>query len=427
MRHIFYIVIFSLPLFSTSLDEIISHALANSTTIKVAQAESELAKLQTKVSKANRFGELNLVGDATHYNIDRTLAPMTPNTIKSGKAITTSKEIYSAGVSYNIPMFTGFAQTRDVEISEIASKMSEIKQKLTKEQLIYNIRSLYLAILTQQEMKKAQHSYTKALKKLSNTIAYEVELGKKAEIDLIKSKVDIQLAQTTEKVLKTNIKTTKATLSALTDLEVKTIDKLDIKVSEPTYNLNELFAQNNTLAKIQMDEMALQKADKLIAKSKSANLPQLNLNSYLGKNYGEDDKLDDWDDETLWQVGVNFKYNLLDFGKRDATVQKAKIGRLQATLKKEQTLLDLKKLLIQAVGKIEQSYAQYLGNSTAYRLSKKSEKIENVRYKSDVATLNDYLLAKGKTELSLAKLIESKYEYQKNIYYLDYLLEKGEK
>ena len=427
MKHIFYMLIFTAPLFSTTLDEIISHALSNSTTIKVAKAESELAQLQAKVSKSSRFGELNLVGDATHYNIDRTLAPMTPNTIKSGKAITTSQEIYSGGVSYNVPLFTGFAQTREIEISEIASKMSEIKQKLTKEQLIYNIRSLYLAILTQQEMKKAQHSYTLALKKLNKIIALEVVVGKKAEIDLIKSKVDLELAKTKEKILKTNINTTKATLSALADFEVSTIEKLDIKVSEPKYNLDELFAQNSTLAKVEVENMALQKANKLIAKSKSANLPQLNLNSYLGKNYGEDDKLDDWDDETLWQVGVNFRYNLLDFGKRDATVQKAKIGKLKATLKKEQTLLDLKKLLIQAVGKIEQSYAQYLGNNTAYKLSQKSESIEKVRYKSDVATLNDYLLAKGKTQLSLAKLIESKYEYQKHVYYLDYLLEKGEK
>jgi len=420
-------LIFTAPLFSTTLDEIISHALSNSTTIKVAKAESELAQLQAKVRQSSRFGELNLVVDATHYNIDRTLAPMTPNTIKSGKAIRTSQEIYSGGVSYNVPLFTGFAQTRDIEISEIASKMSEIKQKLTKEQLIYNIRSLYLAILTQQEMKKAQHSYTLALKKLNKIIALEVVVGKKAEIDLIKSKVDLELAKTKVKILKTNINTTKATLSALADFEVSTIEKLDIKVSEPKYNLDELFAQNSTLAKVEVENMALQKANKLIAKSKSANLPQLNLNSYLGKNYGEDDKLDDWDDETLWQVGVNFRYNLLDFGKRDATVQKAKIGKLKATLKKEQTLLDLKKLLIQAVGKIEQSYAQYLGNNTAYKLSQKSESIEKVRYKSDVATLNDYLLAKGKTQLSLAKLIESKYEYQKHVYYLDYLLEKGEK
>ena len=58
-------------------------------------------------------------------------------------------------------------------------------------------------------------------------------------------------------------------------------------------------------------------------------------------------------------------------------------------------------------------------------LSKKSEIIEKVRYENDAATLNDLLLAKGKRQLADARLIESKYNYKKSIYYLDYLLERG--
>jgi outer membrane protein TolC len=147
----------------------------------------------------------------------------------------------------------------------------------------------------------------------------------------------------------------------------------------------------------------------------------------VGKNYGQDIKSDDWDDETLWQVGVNLKYNLLDFGKRDAGVQKAKIAKLQANLNKEQLLLDVKKSLIEGVGKVKQAYAQYVGNEAQYVLSRQSEKIEQVRYDNDATTLNDLLLAKSKTQFAKAKVIESKYTYQKSVYYIDYLMEKGAK
>ena len=133
----------------------------------------------------------------------------------------------------------------------------------------------------------------------------------------------------------------------------------------------------------------------------------------------------EWDDETLWQAGVNVKWNLVDFGKRDLAVQQAKIAKMEATFQKEQTLLDLRKLLTEAVAKIKQSYAEYLGNSTQLKLSQKSENIEEVRYNNDVSTLNDLLLAKGQTQLARAKVIESKYNYQKSKYYLDYLLERG--
>ena len=171
--------------------------------------------------------------------------------------------------------------------------------------------------------------------------------------------------------------------------------------------------------------MNLMKANKMIAKIESSKLPQVNLNSYIGKNYGMDVQSNEWDDETLWQVGVNVKWNILDFGKRDLGVQQATITKMQASLKKEQLLLDLRKLLTQGVEKIKQSYTQYIGNTIQLNLSEKSEKIEKVRYENDVATLNDLLLAQGKKQLTRAKLIESKYNYQKSIYYLEYLLEQG--
>ncbi len=425
MKYILTLLVFSNVLFASTLDGLIKQALQKSTLIQQAKANSELSSLKVQESRASRYGELGVVGDATHYNIERTLAPLTPSAIGSGQPITTSDDIFSLGLSYSLPLFTGFAQTRQVEMDALASHMAEIKLSLTKEQLIYNIRTLYLAILTQEEILLAQKKYTSTLKKLSKQIGYEVKLGKKAQIDLLKSEADYQASKTKEAILKTNIKTTKATLSSLVGEDVSVLEPIMIAVKEPHYSLDALYETSATLGKIQSQELAIKKAEKMISKSKSANLPQVNLASYLGKNYGEDIKTNDWDNETLWQVGVNLKYNLLDFGKRDAGVQKAKIAALQARLNKEQTLLDLKKLLIESIGNIEQSYAQFQGNATQLALSEKSGKIEKVRYENGVATLNDLLLAQSKTLLAKAKVIESKYGYQKNVYYLDYVLERS--
>ncbi len=425
MKYLLTFLFFTSTLFSSTIEELILYATKNSIVMKQAQAGTKLATLKFKESKASRYGELNLLGDATHYNIERTLAPLTPSAMASGAPITTSDDIFSLGLSYSIPLFTGFAQTRQVEMDDIASQMADIKMKLTREQLIYNIRSLYLAILTQEEILKAQKSYTSVLKKLTSQIRYEVKLGKKAQVDLLKARSDFSASKTKEAIFKTTIKTTKATLSSLVGKSVDTLSPIMIEVQEPHYCLDSLYEKSAMLSKIQVEELSLKKADKMIAKSKSANLPQVNLSSYLGKNYGEDIKSDDWDDETLWQVGVNARYNLLDFGKRDTSVEKAKVAKLQATLQKEQTLLDLKKLLIEAISKIEQSYAAFQGNSTQEALSLKSQKIEKVRYENSVSTLNDLLLAQSKYQLAQAKVIESKYNYQKNKYYLDYILERS--
>lgn len=425
MKIIFYLLIVSISVFATTLDELTQYAMHHSTAIKQGQAQIDLSELKRKESHVQQYGELNLVGDYTHYNTARTLAPLTPTSLGAGVPITTSKDIFYAGASYAMPLFTGYAQTRQIEISNIAKQMSDAKMKLTKEQLVYNVRSLYVSVLAQREILQAQISYMKALTTLRKQIAYEVELGKKATIDLLKAKSNEQSAQTQVEVLKNNIDITKATLSALVGKKVGKLKSLKIKITKPQYSINRLYGDANSLAKVKVEDMALHKADKTIQKSEASKLPQVNFSSFVGKNYGEDLETNEWDNETLWQAGVNVKWNIVDFGKRDLSVQQAKIAKMEATFKKEQTLLDLRKLLTQAVSKIKQSYAEYLGNVSQLKLSKKSEKIEEVRYKNDVSTLNDLFLAKSQTQLVRAKMIESRYSYQKSKYYLEYLLERG--
>jgi outer membrane protein TolC len=135
MRKILYSLALAIPLFAETLDELVTYATTHSTAVKQAKVQSELATLNRKQNQAGMYGELDLVGSVTHYNLDRTLAPLTPTVIASGQPITTSKDLYFAGINYNLPLFTGFAQTREVEMDKIAEKMADVRHKLTKEQL----------------------------------------------------------------------------------------------------------------------------------------------------------------------------------------------------------------------------------------------------------------------------------------------------
>jgi len=425
MIRIFYILLLTMPLFGNTLEGLIQYATKHSNVVKQSQVEIERAQIKREESRVQQYGSLDFVGDYMHYNTPHTLAPLTPAAVGTGAPVTTTQDLFSSGITYNVPLFTGFAQIRQIEIDDIASQMSSVKSRLTKEQLVYNIRSLYLSILAQKEILRAQRTYTEALNKLKKQISYEVKVGKKAKIDLFKAQADTQASQTQQEILASNIEMTKATLSSLIGKKVGKVTPLRINVKKPHYSAAVLYAKSAHLKKVEVEDMALSKADKMIAKSKSSKLPQVNFSSYVGKNYGEDLASNNWDNETLWQVGVNVKWNIVDFGKRDLGVQQAKVAKMEATFKKEQTLLDLRKLLTQGVEKIKQSYAEYLGNSAQLHLSKKSEKIEKVRYENDAATLNDLLLATGKRQLAEAKLIESKYNYKKSIYYIDYLLEQG--
>ena len=421
------IFIFTISLWSSSLNSLINYSLKHSTIIKQTRLDIQIAKIKAKNAKLVQYGDLDLVSSYTHYNTERTLAPLSPSALSTKQPIVTTNNIFSVGVTYNVPLFTGYKLTRSIEIANIAKDMAYVKTKLTKEQLIYNIRSLYLSILAQKEILNAQYNYTKALKKLIKEIAYEVELGNKSDIDLLKTKSDLQNSMTSAEMLKQNIEITKASLSAFVGKKVTHIRPIKIRVKRPRYSINRLAHKSKSLAKIRIEDLSLIKANKNISKARSKKLPQVNLNSYVGKNYGTDIKTNNLENADLWQVGVNLKWNIVDFGKNSLSEQEAKVAKMKSIFKRKQALLDIKRDISIAVSKIKQNYSQYLGNRSQYKLSKKSAKIEKVRYQNDASTLNDLLLAIAKKELAYAKTIESKYNYKKSIYYLDYIMEKGAK
>jgi len=433
MRQFFYLSVFTLilfgsTLFGSTLDGLIQYAMKHSTVVKQSKAQMELAEASREESTSAQYGSIDLVGSYTRFNLPRTLIPLTPSTITPD--IATTKNMFSTGLMYSVPLFTGFAQTRQVEIDSIATRLSQSKLSLTKEQLAFNVASLYLSILALQEMSSAQNKHVNALKKLKNSIADEVRFGKKAQIDLLKAENDLYGNISYFEVLRGNIAITKASLASLIGMDhVGSIKAIKVSVKKPNYSINRLLNEASSLSKMTIADLNVRKAGKSIKKSEASKLPQVSLSSYYGYNYGENDSSNlhsgEFNSEKNWQVGVNAKWTLFDFGKSDASTQKAKIAHMQATFDKQQTLLDLRKSLVEAVEKMKQEYANYQAHRKQLTLSKKSEKIERVRYKNGVSTINDLLYASSQKHLASAKLIESKYNYQKGKFYMDYLLEKG--
>lgn len=426
MKHLLFLVLLFVGTVSAdTLQQLISYGLKHSPMIRAGKAQSALSRLSREASKATQYGELNLVGDYTHYNIERTLAPLPPSAMKSPVPVTTSKDIFSLGLSYTVPLFTGGAQTRQIEIDQIASTMAEETLTLSKAQLTYNIRTLYLSILSLREILSAQRTHTRALQHLETQIAKEVHVGRKAAIEQYKSQADITASKTQEEVLQSTIEITKATLGAVVGRDIGRLAPVKFSVKKPRYSTRKLLSRVSGLTKLKLERLQQKKAQKMIQKAQAASMPQLSLNAYAGRNFGEDIQTDDWDSEAIWQVSLKGQYTLMDFGKRAINEEKARVALLQAQIHLQQVTLDIKKQLLQAIQQIKQRYAEYRGNTAQYRLSKKSAEIEKVRYQSGASTLNDLLLAQSRAQLSRAKVIQSRYDYQKNRYYLDYILERG--
>jgi outer membrane protein TolC len=414
-------LLLSTPLWATTLDELIQSGLTNNSLIKTTNLQIELMEAKKAESQAKKFGEVDVVGSYTHYNLPRTLAPIVPSSLSPTSSVDTTQDLFTTGVQYSVPLFTGGALEQQVKIDNLATQMSQSKKRLTKEELIYNIRSLYLSALSLQEIQASQEGYVSALEDLKEKIRYGVELGKRAKIELLKANNDLTKSIGDVAKTKSSLRMLKSSLSALTHYEnIDYLERLDIQPSPTT----SLIQENSSLERFKLQDLEIAKGEKIIKKVEASKKPQVALNAYAGYNY-DIDQLNPIENEQLWQVAVNVKWNIHDFGATSARVQQAKIARLQAITQKEATSEGFKKLFAKAQNEIDTALANYETTQSQYSLLQESQTIEQARYDAGVATLNDLLLAKSKTQLASSQMIQSKYAYQNGMFYLDYLLERG--
>ena len=413
------------PIFATSMNELVQSALTHNSLIEKTELQIELMEAKQEESQAKRFGQFDVVGSYTHYNLPRTLAPIVPSALKPNSSVDTTQDLFSTGIQYSVPLFTGGALEQEVAMNNIAKAMSQSKKELSREELIYNIRSLYLSALSLQEIIGSQSEYVEALEELKEKIAYGVALGKRAKIELLKANNDLNQAIGNVAKSKSSLKMLKHTLLALTHYEqIDRFEPIEVTPQKISLLFDELAL--DSLERFKLQELEVQKGDKMIKKVEASTKPQVALSGYAGLNY-DLDQIEPFENEQLWQVGVNVKWNIFDFGGTSARVQQAKISKLQALAQSKATNEGFKKLFAKAVNEIESAFADYETRGSQYALLQESQTIEQARYDAGVATINDLLLAKSKTTLAKSQIIQSKYAYQNGLFYLDYLLERGEK
>ena len=410
---------------ATSLSQLIESGLNNNSLIKKTDLQIELMEAQKAESQAKRFGEVDVVGSYTHYNLPRTLAPIVPSALSPTNSVDTTQDLFTTGVQYSVPLFTGGALEQQVHIDNIATQMSQSKKRLSREELIYNIRSLYLTALSLQEIQGSQEGYVVALKELKEKISYGVELGKRAKIEALKANNDLIKAMGDVAKTQSSLSMIKNNLEALTHYDyIDSLEPLEVILNSYSSSFEE--SNIEELERFKLQELEIAKGEKMVKKVESSSKPQVGLNAYVGYNY-DLDQIDHFEQEQLWQVAINAKWNVFDFGATSARVQQAKIAKLQAITQKEATTEGFKKLFAKAKNEIETALANYQTKESQYTLLQESQTIEQARYDAGVATLNDLLLAKSKTQLALSQMIQSKYAYQNGMFYLDYLLERGER
>ena len=448
MKHFILLTFSLIALHAISLQESIDYALEHNNGLKQTDLNVQSAKKQRDAKHAQNFGRVDVSASYDHYNLSRTLSPLTPMSIigspDGSYKIPTTQDLFSAGISYNVVLFNGFAQQSSYKISDLMYQNSTIRNKLGREELIYNVRNLYVSILALEEQLQAQTLYTESEKRVLSKIEKQRALGSKSKLDYLRAKNAYESSKAQESTISANIEILKASLTALFgDKEFDNSEAIDIDMLQ---EVDESATDIKELQRYKAAQIGVQTSERKIEQAKSAYYPVIDFGAYYGQSFGPNDTTNvvpatstaptagetlidegDWNNQDIWQLGLHLKWNILDFGSTTAKYEESKISYLESQLESNSVAIDLRKNISTAKSKIKLAQAQYSSMQSQYELLDETEKIEQVRYDNNALTLTDLLETQAKKSLARAQMINAKYDYQKAIYYLDYLFEKGER
>ncbi len=314
-----FVMVSVTPGLSMTLDEAIDLALKNNPDLQKQMWNKQLAEEDVSGLNAQNFGQLNIVSSYNHYNLPRTLVPMTPAAMQSNPAgIATTQDLLNTAIVYEVGLFNGFQQTRSIEASQLQKEMAIATLKLSREQLIYNVKSLYVNILSLQAQHQAQQNYVDALQRLYEDVQFKYKLGKLARIDVLKAEADLRNGQGQLVQIGANITILKGSLATLLGRStVGNLAAVDLPIDGVMSIHSDSKLQLENLQRLKNAQRAVEKRQKEVDVVSGSLYPRIAFYSSYGINYGPNDSDNlnsgDWENETVWQVGLNLSWNIFDF------------------------------------------------------------------------------------------------------------------
>lgn len=393
---------------SYTLSEAVVFALEHSPALAGAQAFAESEKYSLDSAKSEKRFKLNFGTSFTKYKYSMPVTPISwPITLVNLANLNFGRSIYNAGVNFSLPIYTGGGLEANISAQTYKKIIAENNFKLQKQELVYNISSVYYKIM------QLEKNYTFAGEEVKQTLEHkkDVEASLKAgtcpKVELIKTQTKLAQAKYNELLVKNSIENAYELLKVLMGFDDKRGVSVVFEETAPCELLPQEASVKAALAGRPDYLAALNKIrayEKQRAVAASSGKPNISLAGQYADLTGGNLHFDD-----NWQAGVNFTLPILDGGFTKAEVEKN--NKLIEQAKKEEEALrqSIIKEVKDAYIDIENARGRILVLRDSIGLAEENYRIENLKFKTGSSTSTDLFDAQ-------TDLLNSKTDYCQALY-----------
>ncbi len=371
-----------------ALEQIVQIALEANLDIKAAGKETAAAAFAKKSSRANYYPTLNTTYQY-RYNEEKI------------ELFGPGKEEYSFVFSATQPLFSGFAITNQYKMAELSLDMARANKKLVRQDVVLDATRAYFEILKAEKLLSVSKETVQQVSAQTNVVKNFYDVGMSPLNDLLESQVLLAEAKQQVVFAKNNLEIARSNMNRLlrrpTHQPIAVVDVLDVAPSAYDLDTSIQMALDNRI-EISMSDLEVALAQKDIDLAKRTYYPTLNL-QFNYYRFGEewlvnlDEEGIDESDLSVADVRAIASWNIWDWGKTSNATREKKSRLSQARINREKLKDGIRLNVTQAFLTMQTAEKNIATIETAIEQARENVRINEERFKEQVATSTDVLTA----------------------------------
>lgn len=183
------------PVSPLSLEEAIARALANNPEIAAKQWDTSAAQARAGIAAGTRLPRLAFTGNYMHHLDEQRLIPAASD----GSPALFGRDVFMADLVVTLPLYAGGRLTHQIAASELLHDAALKRLARSRDELIFNVSSLFNNILAQQQLIVSLEFSVTTLSRHVEQVDRLIAAGRAARVERLHT--EVRLADVEQRLL----------------------------------------------------------------------------------------------------------------------------------------------------------------------------------------------------------------------------------
>ena len=308
---------------------------------------------------------------------------------------------FSGAVTITQPIFSGGKLINDYKYAKLGVDYTGIQFEVNRQDLILNVNQAYYQMMQAEKLLEVSNAAIRALEALVNQTKEFYKAGVVAKVDVLSTEGQLAQARIQRTQSISDIAQNQATLNYLlrNPQETPTQIILDMSYNPSQYRLPDAYAiaAANRL-EIRQANISVDQALALIKSAKADVMPNIDV-ALSGTRYNDDWNIIDPEGYNDWRIQGLLTWTFDMFRKR-STVAERRTTEARTFVNRELLVETVMNEVKQAYEDMQRNYLNIADNKAAVEFQSENFRINQERYKEQVATYVEVLDAQRQLQLA---------------------------